>query len=962
MKLAQIFSENFLSHYISEFKLSGITDIRGITLLIKALVEELESGKIEKLKEEEVKPRFINTFFGDILGFNYGNSNKWQLKDEKKSVVDGTKPDAALGYFFVDDKNDDVRAVIEVKDAKTDLDKIQSRPDKQTTVEQAFGYASKAGGNCKWVIVSNIKEIRVYPSLDRSKCQVFFLKDLENENKLKELLFLFHKDRFVKENGKSATDKLFEQAKSIQQQNDKSIHIIDKIYNSLKRFEGFGFVDPNFICTISPFNILEEHVWQYNNRNLFTLNSEIYELLNSIDIQNNEITFTDELQKEISYSNVVDAKFKLEWAFTFLNHSLIDEITAIKDYKFMVARNKNTIGFSHRLRFNFRTGEGVTKNISIIKTKVCDCISCNYRSLAFDKLLTKLKAGEGNENHNSAEYAYGNYLMATNNFKTTYSIYKAIEKETKGKQDKSIKYFLAKLNTKRLYNLASDYKFEDGKAIMDDIKSVDLDKVIYDEIEFDVDRNVKKYLIDVKEDVLIYKLQDEIEEILFDLEKLKLLYENNGRQMSGSYLPYNLLQKYFLLYLHINCNYIIYDIFVRYKALTEKVFKGLITSYHIPEWGIKKFDEFFLTEAILHIAPGSLQEILKKEENLNVEDDCIEKLLVKLNNFTSSIFKDGLLATTYENELVSSQLHYHRFNNSFTNIFTNIFSVFSRLDIAKEQFIGNINSLLKFLKTEKILAWYHLKEFSQFILRRGYLFEANELIEILNIAIKEDKYNYNKYTDLIETIPNAIVKFYPEYKIDNGKLIQRAILNCSSDNGEDVNYTNLVYLSNACNGSCKQILFSTFENQLDEKFNKDFYESLIRNSDYDYQTKNYFQLYSESINQHKEERAYKFGSLELTDLVFIGYIFIVYQLKVDFKRRELKLLTNLNHFETWLLNPIDFDYSKFNAIWLTDLNHPIILKRLKGNENITKAIELELEREFNAVLAEIKYKFFIGKN
>ena len=962
MKLIPIFSDNLLSHYISDFRLSSVTDIRGITLLLKGLIEELEAGKIEKLKEEEIKPRFINTFFGDILGFNYGNSNKWQLKDEKKSVVDGTKPDAALGYFFVDAANDDVRVVIEIKDAKTDLDKIQARSNKQTAVDQAFGYSSKAGGNCKWVIVSNIKETRIYASLDRSRCQVFFLKDLTNEHKLKELLFLFHKDRFVKENGKSATDKLFEQAKSIHPENDKPIHIIDKIYNSLKRFEGFGFVDPNFICTISPFNILDEHVWQYHDRNLFTINNDIYELLNGIDIKNNEVIFTDELQNETSSLNIVDAKFKLEWAFTFLNHSLIDEITAIKNYKLTEARNKNTIGFSHRHTFHFREGEGVTKNIRIIKSRVCDCVSCNYRSLAFDKLLTKLKAGEGNENHNTSEYAYGNYLVATNNFKTAYNIYKAIEKEAKGKQDKAIKYFLVKLNTKRLYNLASDYEFEDRQAIMNDIKSVDLDKVIYDEIEFDVDRDVKKYLIDVKEDVLIYKLQDEIEEILFDIEKLKLLYENNGKQMSGSNLPYNLLQKYFLLYLHINCNYIIYDIFIRYKALTEKVFKGLVTSYHIPEWGIKKFDEFFLTEAILHISPGSLQEILKKEETLNVEDDCIEKLLVRLNNFTSSIFKDGFLATIYENELLSSQLHYHRFNNRFTNIFANIFSVLSRLDIAKKQFIGNINSLLKFLKTEKVLAWYHLKEFSQFILRRGHLFEANELIEVLNIAINGDRYNYNKYTELIEVIPKALLKFYPEYKIDNVKLIQRAILNCSSDNGEEVNYMILVDLSNVCNDNCKQILFSAFEKHLDHRFNKDFYESLIRNTDYDYNLKNYFQLYSESINKQKGKRAHRFGRLELSDLVFINYVFLVYQLKIDFNRSELNLFTNLNDFETWLLNPIDFNYRKFDAIWLTDLNHPIILERLKGNFNITKAIDLELKKDFNPVLAELHYKFFFEKN
>ncbi len=77
-------------------------------------------------------------------------------------------------------------------------------------VEQAFNYSSQMGRNCKWVIVSNIKEIRFYTSSDRSTCQVFQLIDLKDENKLKELLFLFHKDKFIKFelDDKSNTDKL----------------------------------------------------------------------------------------------------------------------------------------------------------------------------------------------------------------------------------------------------------------------------------------------------------------------------------------------------------------------------------------------------------------------------------------------------------------------------------------------------------------------------------------------------------------------------------------------------------------------------------------------------------------------------------------------------------------------------------------------------------------------------------
>ena len=383
MKLKPIFSDKFLSHYLPDFRLSSVTDIRGINLLIKDLIEELESGKIESMKEEEFKSRFLSTFFGDILGFNYGNSNKWQLREEKKSTTDGTKPDGALGYFFVDADNDNVRAVIEIKDANTDLDVKQKRVHKKTPIEQAFGYVSKAGGNCNWVIVSNVKEIRFYPSLDQARCQIFFLKDLEKENKLKELLFLFHKDRFIKEYGKSSTDKLFQQARIALKKDSKPIHIIDKIYNSLKRFEGLKFVDPSYIATIFPFNILDDYVWQYHNNKLFTINGEIYKLLIGIRIEGSEIRFSKGLEEEIFAFSVLEAKSKLEWIFTFLNHSLIEEITAIKDYKQIKESRKKTIGFSVRHIFNFEEGEeGITQNINIIKGETCNCLSCVFRSLS----------------------------------------------------------------------------------------------------------------------------------------------------------------------------------------------------------------------------------------------------------------------------------------------------------------------------------------------------------------------------------------------------------------------------------------------------------------------------------------------------------------------------------------------------------------------------------------------------
>jgi hypothetical protein len=63
-----IFSESFLQSHLYNFKLSTIPNIRPIKRMIENFILELESGKIDSLKEEEIKSRFVNTFFRRCFG------------------------------------------------------------------------------------------------------------------------------------------------------------------------------------------------------------------------------------------------------------------------------------------------------------------------------------------------------------------------------------------------------------------------------------------------------------------------------------------------------------------------------------------------------------------------------------------------------------------------------------------------------------------------------------------------------------------------------------------------------------------------------------------------------------------------------------------------------------------------------------------------------------------------------
>lgn len=220
----------------------------------------------------------------------------------------------------------------------------------------------------------------------------------------------------------------------------------------------------------------------------------------------------------------------------------------------------------------------------------------------------------------------------------------------------------------------------------------------------------------------------------------------------------------------------------------------------------------------------------------------------------------------------------------------------------------------------------------------------------------QDSFRSPKYDDIVENLPLAIHKHHPEFRISSTHLIQTAILKCSSEDGK-YNYRKLVNFVKVCNEECGALLLSTFESSLDKRFDGHLYQELLLNADYDPNNKGYFRLYSEFINSRKGGRAFKVGKQKLTDIVFINYALIVHHFKL-FDRPELNILQNLNEYESWLLNPANYDYSKFDAMWLQEFNKVTILENVKGNNSIAEVLDQELTRSFDPSLAELKYKYF----
>lgn len=195
-KYNRIFKESFIEYKLESFEISK-EELSEKKAKIQDFINFIKSGKIKDYNEEQLQAMFATEVFEETLGYKDSLNETWEYELERKTDVDGQKPDIVLGEFTSDESK--VMAVVELKDFKYyDLDKKQNRVgDKRTPVEQGFGYAPKFGGNCRWVLISNFNEIRLYDKNDENQYERFYIEDLEDDFEFKRFLYLLSKENIL---------------------------------------------------------------------------------------------------------------------------------------------------------------------------------------------------------------------------------------------------------------------------------------------------------------------------------------------------------------------------------------------------------------------------------------------------------------------------------------------------------------------------------------------------------------------------------------------------------------------------------------------------------------------------------------------------------------------------------------------------------------------------------------------
>ena len=169
-------------------------------------VAALTSGTLDEIKEVSLHGQFLGEIFGQVLGYRTtvkGEGAAWELHAEHGISGGGGSAEGALGFFSASERtNGKVRltgrviAPIELKGSKSDLDR-PAPGRRESAVERGWRYANYTP-DCRWVIVSNYREIRLYNTRKTpAACESFRLEELARPELFRRFWFLLCRENFL---------------------------------------------------------------------------------------------------------------------------------------------------------------------------------------------------------------------------------------------------------------------------------------------------------------------------------------------------------------------------------------------------------------------------------------------------------------------------------------------------------------------------------------------------------------------------------------------------------------------------------------------------------------------------------------------------------------------------------------------------------------------------------------------
>lgn len=664
---------------------------------------------------------------------------------------------------------------------------------------------------------------------------------------------------------------------------NKSDALINQIFDFFKDlFNEINVLPIHLFKNNYPFKKADDFYAYYSLFTLTTDNDELFELFESLKIENGKVSTTNNKFKK----SVKDSSKKLKYILEKLSGHLIFNVQHKKSHK--------------------------TVNIRYSHEKSCTCTRCSFGRLnyeaTFNGLQKKPKKIEDKMLLAYMHYELGNFVEST-------KLFEEIANHAK-KNKQVIRYTITQFNLSKLYVfIRNNYWGENAQPeLIQRLKTIETDK-LYCEFKKDENKKLLDWILNSK----FYTSKRE--EISKAVNKIKDHYHTQlkGGWSSNSHV-WGLINDYAEIETFLNGNFIIYDRFSEYQELTNNFIEGLIVSHAMnenQESRLNHFDDWLFLRIVFN---GNAERILKLFNRYE-----LKSLKYKATSKKGDTFLDILNnhLANYQNISVAFEKSCEKSNRVFwekyNSIFCNFMTLVSISDIDSSQINTIAKNLLKYLNETNFINHLSIKYVRLFINRKGQFIDKNDLYGFLNLSVTNGKFHEN---DFIESVTAQIKKHHKELILDKTTLDE--LLFIAFDKCKICNHKHspefLPSIYNATNSVNKEKIKTRIEDELKNQFNSSLYYMSaiygIFNGD-----DNFFDLFIESAKPKSKTASFKsvFSGTEDNRLPQVNMLLnLCFKNEMDLSQSKFDVFRNIDDYYSWLFDLEHFDYKKFNPKWATE--------------------------------------------
>ncbi len=758
----------------------------------------------------------------------------------------------------------------------------------------------------------------------------------------------------------------------------KSQSILEQLYDALYMFRAFNSLPPyafERLFPFSPFRLSISKVQEDADtglRFLETGNASVVQLMQSIEFEGNKILIKDDgiLRNEIL--SVQDYERKLWYVFEKLISSNIFCIHRKDDDEIRHYRIDLDSQFSEKLLFH------------------------KWSGLQFNELLETIQ---------KREYAFGKPDMVPNPLRDglldgfvlsqmcfyaeAYEVFQKLEFEARRAEDYAL-LFLCQLNRKKvglLLHIRSrfgDYSSEYGEVIKKEVDSIDLNELLR---SIQIESEVQKLLDEIKTGKIILNFSIEIEKRFAEILKVYKIYKNESGFYLGANHPSYLGWEFENLCWFFDSNGLIADDDRAFRSAAEKTFEALIASYQTANRYENRYSGFhgnILLLCLRWLKPETLKSILNHYEIKEiqfVEGQKKSFIEYALNFFKSGFQENTMIGGVFENKLYQNYLHRNSIYEGFLDklLGPNLLIILSLTDLS------DLSPGLAAQLCDAVLKsrQFNTKRFSDsdmflsFSCKHIQFYNKSQIQTILNLVASDYVVNPSRFSQLIEELR----VFHPDFRISYSGFWESYLTEGEGGTSKIDHLSTLAHFHEFLELEQIETIQKLIVNQLRTRLDLDvvilYLEAMtvkvVPQQDLPVDLLKFIKSQFENIKKIQfkpdgELEPISYNQLGIPIVPFQEYWLARNLVKLNFNqglnKETLNWLLNQSDLPLalrWLLDPMNFDYSKFDHFWLFFIFYEkSIYEKLQELKikKLNAAIHLGLKNKYSEKLCEIFFEYF----